>query len=184
MKFVHTNVVVTFRRHSINICSRCNKTAPLYKISAVVAGVVRTRRISSIRCCRKCLLDMFEDAGVQMTIAVSMKDMISDKDSRRVINKKSKKREEMCAKEVRGRRSPASGSGIVKGDVQTDQWLIEDKYTEKMSYSLRLAIVKKTLAQAMTVGKRGVIKLGLAGMNLAIIMWEDFLEMMHEAKDN
>ena len=54
---------------------------------------------------------------------------------------------------------PGSGSGIRKGDVRTDDLLIEVKQTEKASYSVRVEELEKVEIEAYQSGsRRGIMR--------------------------
>lgn len=66
------------------------------------------------------------------------------------IKKKSQRQEKRTAREFKGRTTPASGalSGI-KGDVRTDKFLIENKFTDSDSYTLKFVTWNKIRMEAL-----------------------------------
>lgn len=66
------------------------------------------------------------------------------------IKKKSKKQEERTAKQFNGRATLASGAlWIAKGDVRSDEYLIENKFTDNSFYSLSKATWDKINREAI-----------------------------------
>jgi hypothetical protein len=56
------------------------------------------------------------------------------------VQRRSRRQEQRGADRLGGRRTPGSGSGwVTKNDVQTEDLSVEFKYTDKKSYSLKLA---------------------------------------------
>jgi len=68
----------------------------------------------------------------------------------------SNKQEKQVAKVVRGKQTPNSGAtAFVKGDVATDNWLIECKTstTEKSSFSIKQEWLDKNREEAFAMNK-------------------------------
>tara|TARA_B100000809_G_C15104250_1_gene518104 strand:+ start:268 stop:615 length:348 start_codon:yes stop_codon:yes gene_type:complete len=70
------------------------------------------------------------------------------------VKKKSTADENRIAKEFGGHRQPASGaiSGL-KGDVITESFLIEHKFTEKGSFSITRGLLSKIVREAYGEGR-------------------------------
>jgi len=103
---------------------------------------------------------------------------LSQKSKRRAINKKARRREERGAEEVGGRRSSQSGGGITKGDFRDDEFCFEDKFTVKgKQYVLKEETILKALGEAHRTGRKPVIKIGFRRIEVAVLIWEDFMEM-------
>ena len=73
----------------------------------------------------------------------------------RIAKKKSwHKQEKRIATELGGRLTPASGAGPIKGDVQTDDYIIEAKTTTKKSYAVTTTTLKKLEQQSHLQSKK------------------------------
>lgn len=89
----------------------------------------------------------------------------------------------MAARSYGGRATPASGSGDVKGDVYTENELIECKHTERKSYSLKVADLLKLARQAIMVGRRMVLEveftdpMGLRPVRFVVLNKDEYTEM-------
>jgi len=67
---------------------------------------------------------------------------------------KSGAHEKRVAKKLGARLTPNSGAGHIKGDIQTKEYLIEHKFTDKGQFILFLDMLMKTDYQAFCVGKK------------------------------
>ena len=67
-----------------------------------------------------------------------------------------RRQEEQAARDYGGRLVPKSGSGDLKGDVETPTELIECKHTEKLGFRLVLADWLAHVQHALLAGKRPV----------------------------
>lgn len=68
----------------------------------------------------------------------------------------SNRQEKLVAKALNGRQTSNSGAtAFIKGDVLTDDWLIECKTatTEKVSFSIKKAWLEKNKEEAFAMGK-------------------------------
>jgi hypothetical protein len=63
--------------------------------------------------------------------------------------RRSRKSEEQLAKVSGGKRVPRSGAGRQKGDVRTNGYRIEDKFTDAASYRLEVEVLKKITHEAL-----------------------------------
>lgn len=86
-------------------------------------------------------------------------------------NDRSGKQERDRAKEVGGRASAGSGSSWRSpGDVRAEEYLEELKFTDKKSYSLRVADWEDIKAKALVLGRepKMVIEFPEAGLRLIV----------------
>ena len=90
----------------------------------------------------------------------------------------SQKQERSLAKSLGGRTVPASGAfWSRKGDVRTNDLLVEAKTTQAASYSLKKAIWDKIRREALLDGRIPVLAIQIQGRNLVVLDEEDFLEL-------
>lgn len=76
------------------------------------------------------------------------------------IKQKSVQQENLVAEICGGRVQPGSGSSIyAKGDVKTQDYLIECKRTDKRSIGLKVDWLEKITEEARTAGKRPMMSL-------------------------
>lgn len=79
--------------------------------------------------------------------------------------KKSQVQEKRIAKELDGRTQPGSGAfENFKGDVKTDDFLIEAKRTDKKSLSVKGEWLTKIDREAIAEGKKPALVIELGGM--------------------
>lgn len=94
-------------------------------------------------------------------------------------NKRSKKQENQIAKDIEGGfAQPASGAiWCFPNDVCSDNFLIEAKYTDAKSFSLKKAFLKEFVKIALKKGTTPamVIQFDPEGERYAIIRYEDLL---------
>jgi len=101
---------------------------------------------------------------------------LSTKGKRRAIIKKARRREEQGAEEINGRRSYQSGGGVIKGDFRDDRFCFEDKFTVRgKQYLLKEDTILKILGEAHRTGRIPVIKIGYQRIEVAVLIWEDFM---------
>jgi len=72
--------------------------------------------------------------------------------------KKWKKSEKKAKDEIKGKRVPGSGAGMIKGDVISENWLIESKETSKERYYLELKVLKKLHRQALMYQRKPLLR--------------------------
>jgi hypothetical protein len=98
------------------------------------------------------------------------------------VKKKSQNQEKRCAKKLSGKTVVASGAlWGSKGDVRTDEFLIECKTTDKKSYSLKKEIWEKIEKEALHDGMRiPMMNIELDGgkVSLAVLNMTDFLGLL------
>lgn len=90
--------------------------------------------------------------------------------------RRSQSQEKSIARDMGGRRTPGSGSqDHSKGDVKTEEFLVEAKQTISTSYSLKLATWRAIKHQAIRANKEPAMVIELAGVKLAVIDYNKFL---------
>jgi hypothetical protein len=93
--------------------------------------------------------------------------------------KKSQKLEKSLARNLGGRTTPGSGAfSFHKGDVNSDIWLAEHKYTDKSKYRLSLKIWEKIKEEAQSYNKLPLMEVVINGesnpLKLIIVSLQDF----------
>jgi hypothetical protein len=97
--------------------------------------------------------------------------------------KQSLKHEKRLAKDLGGQRSAGSGSfWSRKGDVRTDDLLIEHKWTGKKSFSIKSDVLEKITTEAILDGRTPVLGFHLNGNDYVILGEEDFLELRNAVR--
>ncbi len=97
--------------------------------------------------------------------------------------KQSLKHEKRLAKKVDGQRSAASGAfWSRKGDVRSDELLIEHKWTGKKSVTIKSEVLKKITTEAILDSRIPVLGLHLDGENYVVLVEEDFFELRNSIK--
>ena len=97
------------------------------------------------------------------------------------INKRSKKQEERTAEKYHGSRNVMSGAGWVrKNDVRTSDLLVENKFTDTKSYSIKSAVMVKLAHTAILEDRIPVLQVDLGGRSYVVILEADFLEMIND----
>lgn len=97
--------------------------------------------------------------------------------------KESLKHEKRLAKKVNGQRSVMSGAlWSRKGDVRSDDLLIEHKWTGKKQFTIKAAVLNKVVTEAIVDGRTPVLGVHLDGENYVILTEDDFLEMREQLK--
>jgi hypothetical protein len=98
--------------------------------------------------------------------------------------KQSKKHEDRLAKKFDGKRNAGSGSFWQrKGDVRTDKFLIEHKWTGKTQLTVKATVLEKIVTEAILDSRTPVLGLHLNGENYVILTEDDFLELCSEIKE-
>ena len=92
--------------------------------------------------------------------------------------KQSQKHEKRLAKKIGGSTNAASGAlWSRKGDVRSDDLLIEHKYTGKKTYTLKAIDLEKNVTNAILESRMPVFGISLNDKNYVLLMEDDFLEM-------
>ena len=98
--------------------------------------------------------------------------------------KQSLKHEKRLAKKVGGQTTAASGAfWSRKGDVRSDDLLIEHKYTGKKQTTIKSDVLKKIMREAILDGRMPVLGIHLDGENYVVLLEDDFIEMRDRLKD-
>ena len=98
--------------------------------------------------------------------------------------KQSLKHEKRLAKKIGGQTTAASGAfWSRKGDVRSEDLLIEHKYTGKKQTTIKSDVLKKIMREAILDGRMPVLGIHLDGENYVILLEDDFLEMRDKLKD-
>ena len=94
---------------------------------------------------------------------------------------RSKRREERTAGRYNGSRNVMSGAGWVrKNDVRTIDLLIENKFTDKKSYSIKSNEMVKLSRTAILEDRIPVLQVDLGGRSYVVLLENDFLEMIYD----
>lgn len=92
--------------------------------------------------------------------------------------KQSQKHEKRLEKVLGGRRTAASGAfWSRKGDVRTDEWLVEHKYTGKKTFTLKSTELEKITIEAIMDGRKPLFGVSLNNKNYVLLLEDDFLEL-------
>ena len=90
----------------------------------------------------------------------------------------SKKHENRLAKAVNGSTIAASGAfWSRKGDVRSDDLLIEHKWTGKQQVTVKAVVLEKIVKEAILDGRTPVLGFYLNGENYVMLTEDDFLEL-------
>ena len=99
--------------------------------------------------------------------------------------KQSRKHEDRLAKKVGGSRTAASGAfWSRKGDVRSEELLIEHKWTGKKSFSVKADVLEKIVTEAIIDSRMPVLGISLNNKNYVILTEDDFLEMREKLQSN
>lgn len=97
------------------------------------------------------------------------------------IHKRSKKQEERTAEKYKGSRNVMSGAGWVrKNDVRTFDLLIENKFTDKKSFSIKSDEMVKLARTAILEDRVPVLQIDLGGRSYVVLLEDDFLTMVQD----
>jgi Holliday junction resolvase len=92
--------------------------------------------------------------------------------------RQSQRHEKRLAKVIDGETVAASGAfWSRKGDVRSEVYLIEHKYTAAKSYSIKAADLRKLEDQATMVGRLPVFAISLGGRDYVIVPEADYFEI-------
>lgn len=92
--------------------------------------------------------------------------------------KQSLKHEKRLAKAIGGQRNVASGAfWFRKGDVRSQDLLIEHKWTGKKSFTLKSDVLEKITTEAILDGRTPVLGVSLNDVNYVLLDENDFLEL-------
>jgi len=92
--------------------------------------------------------------------------------------KQSQKHEARLAKTFNGKRTAASGAfWNRKGDVRSDELLIEHKWTGKASFTVKATVLEKIVTEAILDSRMPVLGFSLNNENYVMLLEDDFLEL-------
>lgn len=95
--------------------------------------------------------------------------------------------EKELAKQVNGRRQPASGAlpvAALKGDVKTADFLFDDKVTQAKSYAIKTSDWEKLRKQAFQARRKPVMRINFdEGPTLFIVSQELFFNLTQNANN-
>ena len=92
--------------------------------------------------------------------------------------KQSLRHEKRLEKAIGGKRNAASGAfWSRKGDVRSDDLLVEHKWTGKKQVTIKSEVLKKITKEAILDSRKPVLGLHLDGENYVVLLEEDFLEL-------
>jgi hypothetical protein len=98
--------------------------------------------------------------------------------------KKSQFHEKRIAKAIGGSTNAASGAfWSRKGDVRSEDLLVEHKWTGKKSKTIQSSELKKLVNEAIMDGRTPVFGIHLDGEDYVILLENDFLEMRNKLND-
>jgi hypothetical protein len=98
------------------------------------------------------------------------------------VRSKSQQQERDLAKRITGLSVPASGAFWArKGDVRSDDLLVEAKTTDAASFSIKRTIWEKIRREAILDGRIPVLAISIQDRNLVVLDEEDFLELRSNA---
>lgn len=96
----------------------------------------------------------------------------------------SRKQEDRLAKVLVGKRNAGSGAfWSRKGDVRSDLYLVEAKWTSKASMSIKASDLEKIVNEAVLDGRIPVFAFQLMGVSYITLLEDDFLELSHSSKE-
>lgn len=98
------------------------------------------------------------------------------------MKKKFQIHEKRDSKNFSGKMTPGSGSKSIKGDVQTDDLLIECKCTEKSQYILKKEVLQKLKSQAFNIGKTPILSLEICDEKWMLIEANFLHNLLEELK--
>lgn len=98
--------------------------------------------------------------------------------------KESKKHEARLAKKFGGQRNAGSGSfWSRKGDVRSQELLIEHKWTGKASFTVKAAVLEKIVNEAILESRMPVLGVSLNSNNYVLLTEDDFEELRQSLQE-
>lgn len=92
--------------------------------------------------------------------------------------RQSRRHEDRLAKELGGQRVAASGAfWSRKGDVRSQDLLVEHKWTGKAQFTIKANVLEKIVKEAILDGRTPVLGFHLNGENYVLLDENDFLEI-------
>lgn len=155
------------RPAGFDTCCQCNKYKPCGTLIIYIDHVIASEATRCWDCMKDCVVKTQlkqPHRGVQ-----------------RKTLKKARAAETKTATDTGGRQTMASGSGAAKGDSRNEEFMFEDKYTEKNSFRVTKGIMNKALAQAHRSGRAPVIRVHLPdNFTMGVMYWDDLLPFVEE----
>lgn len=97
------------------------------------------------------------------------------------VHRRSRRQEDRTARTYNGSRNVMSGAGWMrKADVRSMQFMIENKFTDAQSYSLKLVELRDLAKKARLAGRVPLFQVDVDGHRYVIIPEEDFLDLLSE----
>jgi Holliday junction resolvase len=94
--------------------------------------------------------------------------------------RESRKHEDRLAKVIGGSRNAGSGAfWSRKGDVRSQDLLVEHKWTGKLQFTVKANELEKIVKEAILDGRTPVLGFHLNGQNYVMLDEDDFLELRH-----
>lgn len=98
--------------------------------------------------------------------------------------RESRKHEDRLAKALGGQRTAASGAfWSRKGDVRSQDILLEHKWTGKLSVTVKAAVLEKIVKEAILDGRLPVLGFHLNGEDYIMLLEDDFLELRQQLQE-
>ncbi len=98
--------------------------------------------------------------------------------------RQSQKHEKRIAKAIGGSTIAASGAfWSRKGDIRSDDLLVEHKWTGKMQVTVKAAVLEKIVKEAILDGRTPVLGFHLNGENYVMLDENDFLELRQKLQE-
>jgi len=95
--------------------------------------------------------------------------------------KRSRRQERDTAEHYGGRTQPGSGSGWVhRNDVRSDEFLIENKRTDKGSITIKADDLRKLRINATRLDRIGLMEIQLGGHDYVVLHRDDFAGYIDE----
>lgn len=98
--------------------------------------------------------------------------------------RESQKHEARLAETIDGKRNAGSGAfWSRKGDVRSDDLLIEHKWTGKTSFTVKAAVLEKIVKEAILESRMPVLGISLNNENYCILTEDDFMELRQNLQE-
>jgi hypothetical protein len=175
-------VVTRLEKTSIKACPNCKEfPIEVYSLQLQIHDVEGSVDTEGHLACLECLLGSGERVIAKF---LRVSDVIkTSRTPQKNMLKKVRRQERETADDIDGRTTPASGSGISKGDIRNGVWFGENKSSFKGDASYRLTgeTMLKALHQAQKLGLRPFVQVRLqrSKLDLVVLLWQDFLEAIH-----
>ena len=164
-------------------CPRCHDfPVHVFTLELKIDTVEGLNRLQATRGCLECLTS---SGGREFIEELRVSDVIkTSRTPQKNMLKRVRKQERETAEDIDGRTTPASGSGISKGDIRNGKWFGENKssFSGDSSFRITSEHMLKVLSQAQKVGLRPFLQVRLqkSKLDLVVLLWQDFLEAIHD----